>query len=231
MADQPDKRPELKPETISAAAARRYWRALMGNIVSLIQAAAWLAEHSPALARSLLILSQEEAGKANEVYKRAQVTWTQGEGSVNLDGWFLKMERLHDPKIIASLDADDQLDPFWGDYSSYEFDPTTTEAAQYVADERKGREKHARIVNQRKQAGFYVDRRGGRITAPQDEVIDDIRDQIIRTAGVAEMLLITDHTRMQGLAEDKRDLTHDLQMAVMPYSHPEEFKDWVEKTD
>jgi hypothetical protein len=56
------------------------------------------------------------------------------------------MERWHHPKIIASLEADDALDPFWGDYSSYEYEPGM-DIEKYVSDEMEARHPHAKVVN------------------------------------------------------------------------------------
>ncbi|MGS0685099.1 AbiV family abortive infection protein [Nakamurella sp. GG22] len=216
-------------ETISATAARKYWRALMTNVVSLVDSADTLAEESPSLSRSLLILAQEEAGKANELYIRSQRAWSDGLDVIELDEQFLKMERWHHPKIIASLQADAELDPFWGDCTSYDFDPNTMDMQQYVSDRIDAEDTYAKGLNRRKQAGFYVDRDGESVNPPQDVTIEDIRAEIVRTAGVAEMLLITDNSRMQRLPENKFDSTHDLQMALMPYSHPQEFADWLNR--
>ena len=79
------------------------------------------------------------------------------------------------------------------------------------------------MLRLQKQAGCYVDRVGQTITTPADAEVGDMRAALIRAAQVAEMLLIADHTRMQHLPAGPQDSTMDLQMRVMPYSHPDEF--------
>lgn len=37
------------------------------------------------------------------------------------------------------------------------------------------------------------------------------------------MLLITDHTRMKFDSPDRYDSTSDIQMRLLPFSHPDEF--------
>jgi hypothetical protein len=49
-----------------------------------------------------------------------------------------------------------------------------------------------------------------------------VRD-LIRTAAVAEMLLITDHSRMKFDSPDRYDPTSDIQMRLLPFSHPDKF--------
>ena len=93
------------------------------------------------------------------------------------------------------------------------------------------RKAHAGVLNLQKQAGFYVDRVSQTITAPVDAEVGDMRLALIRAAQVAEMLLISDHTRTQYLPAERQDSTMDLQMRVMPYSHPDEFFEASDKSD
>lgn len=197
---------DVPSEAVSAALARQYWRALLANVVSLIEDAATLLEASPARARSLLILAQEETGKAHAIYGLAERAWSSDLPTVELPVWFLKLERLHRDKIVASQAFTEDLPAFWGDFT--ELEPTAPSAAE---------------INLQKQAGFYVDRDGDQVTSPQEaEVVPAaLIDDVVRTAGVAEMLLITDHSRMKADSPDRYDSTHDLQARLLPFSHPD----------
>jgi AbiV family abortive infection protein len=210
---------------MSAAAARTYWRALMENVVSLIEDAAALLEQSPARARSLLILGQEELGKAHGIYELANRAWTDGEPTVELPDRFIKMERSHPPKIIQSLDFGSELAQFWGDYSfldEYQ-EMTIDEAVEHALAKRENYKTSAKTINLQKQAGFYVDRNGEEISSPQTVTVGNLADDIVQTAGVAEMLLITDHSRMKMETPDSYESTHDLQFRLLPFSHPGDF--------
>ena len=206
------------------AVARQYWRSLVENAIALIEDAARLVDNSPARARSLLILAREEIGKASRLYDLSAAAWSEGREVVTLDGHFVGLEKMHNPKITASVEADEDLDPFWGDYSAYEdFDVETDNLEEWVRKKDVDRRAQAGTLNLQKQAGFYVDRVGQTITTPADAEVGDMRAALIRAAQVAEMLLIADHTRTQHLPAEQQDSTMDLQMRVMPYSHPDEY--------
>jgi len=218
------------PEDVPAAVARQYWRALVENAISLIEDAACLVENSPARARSLLILAREETGKASKLYDLASSAWSEGREMVALDARFVGLERMHNPKITASIEADEDLDPFWGDHSAYDdFDVETDDLGDWFRKKDLDRGAQAGVLNLQKQAGFYVDRAGHTITTPVGAEVGDMRLALIRAAQVAEMLLISDHTRMKDLPPEREDSTMDLQMRVMPYSHPDEFFEVFDK--
>jgi AbiV family abortive infection protein len=210
--------------TIPAALARDYWRALLGNATSLIEDAALLLDQSPARARSLLILAQEELGKAQRLYDLASHAWSSQAATVDLPPSFTEMERWHNPKIVASLEQAAELPAFWGDYSSLaampSLDATAEEWDAHIAEVEAGHRKSAHAINLQKQAGFYVDRDGDSIRSPQEVEVPTIVEEVMRTAGVAEMMLISDHTRMQD-DDGPYDPTHDLQQRLLPFSHPE----------
>lgn len=203
-------------EYIDSGLARRWWRALIENVVSLIEDAHLLLEHGSAgRARSLAVLAKEELGKATWIYELAAVRWTCGEPQVILYGDFPKRFRHHTQKLIASLQFDADLEPFWGDYSS----------RTYEQDHEWGIfDEPAERLNKAKQAGFYVDRIGDVVNAPADISAHGIASDIVRLAQVALMMLISDHTRTQDLAGDPDDPTHDLQTRLLPIGYAEEWK-------
>lgn len=196
----------------------------MTNVVSLVDDAAMLAEQSPARARSLLILAQEETGKAHVIYDAAQSAWTEGLPVVELPPRFRRLERLHQPKIIASMELEEELPSFWGDYSTIEplADLTMEQLDGHLKARSAERALSAGEVNRRKQAGFYVDRDDDQITTPQTVQVtpSDLVHELMRTAAVAEMLLISDHSRMKLDSPDRYDSTRDLQTRLLPYAHP-----------
>lgn len=197
-----------------------YWLALVENVVSLIEDSVLLLEQSPSRAQSLLILAQEEAGKANALYDACDATWSFGGDTITLHEDFLEMERWHHPKIILSLKATDALGPFWGEYARRGCD--RRQNARSEIEEQKAMERQARAINKRKQNGFYVDRTGSGLITPQTAERVDLAAEVKRTAGIAEMMLITDHSRSKYLGSSRfGGDTDDLQARLLPYAHPE----------
>ena len=209
-------------ETMSGEEVRQWWRALMENVVALLEDAhLLLVSGSSARGRSLGILAQEELGKALWLYDAAHPVWTAGHGSITLPDKFEAMARKHPPKLIEALSFGQQLAGFWGDYSHEESRPPELWLERF---EREAAEKEtaADRMNQDKQSGFYVDRKQGTLHTPADVGPQGIEEALKRSTQVAEMLLITDHSRMKhhGVAYDS---THDLQMRLLPFSHAEEY--------
>lgn len=159
-------------EIITAALARAYWRALLGNATALIEDAALLLEQSPARARSLLILAQEETGKAHWLYELVGQSGPPALPTVDLPPYFTDMERRHGPKLEASLEQAADLAAFWGDYSDLAspppLDASSEEWGAHIDSIVAGHRRAAREINGCKQAGFYVDREGETVRGPQD---------------------------------------------------------------
>jgi 2-polyprenyl-6-methoxyphenol hydroxylase-like FAD-dependent oxidoreductase len=76
-------------------------------------------------------------------------------------------------------------------------------------------------------AGFYVEADASGVRAPANVPADGVQEHLRRVAGAAEMLMIEDHSRMK-YGSGAYDGTQDLQMGLMPYSHPEEFADFIQ---
>lgn len=77
---------DKEPQTISADSARRWWRALMLNIVALVEDAASLATHDrPGRAQALVILAMEELARARWLYEAAEREWTAPPGLCGLE--------------------------------------------------------------------------------------------------------------------------------------------------
>ncbi|ARE38165.1 hypothetical protein A0W34_32385 (plasmid) [Rhodococcus sp. BH4] len=219
-----------EPETVTADFARRWWKELMANTVSLVEDAAILASNdSPGRAQSLIVLAMEEFAKARWLYEAAEHEWTaplglygfepRPAGDVIVPLGLRSTRRPHAEKLQAAEQFASGLAGFWSvDLRMDYYERPDLETFTATAKQR----------NLDKQAGFYVDRDGESITSPLSTTADDIADIIPRAAQVVQMHLIEDHTRQQD-AEDHSliDSAEDLHWAVMPYSDPELFADFV----
>lgn len=86
----------------------------------------------------------------------------------------------------------------------------------------------AKQRNLDKQAGPYVDRNGESIASPLTITGDEIANAIRQTAKVVQMHLIQNHTRQQDAINGAMiDSAEDLHWAVMPYSDPKLYGDFV----
>lgn len=219
-------------ELISRNDARVYWRALVENAVGLIRDAATLLDTSAGRSRSLLVLAQEQLGQSAVLYDLASAAWSSQSGDVVLSDRFVSLERMHPSKLVAAIEQDDELDSFWGDYSreDAEADLDVDDYLHYLTERDARRKNEAAGFNAVKQAGFYVDRTPAGVRAPQDQERGTLPEEIRRAAGVAEMLLVRDHTRQQAGA-DGYESAQDLHAEVLPYAHPEEFLELMQRVN
>lgn len=208
--------------------ARAWWRALMTNVVDLIvDSHRLLRAGSVARARSLTILALEELGKAERVYNAAERPWSTGLSTVPIPEQLLDWRR-HPEKLDQGLFYSDYLPAFWGDWMSIPIrEPIDGGFAAWHDERRQDTQARARDLNLKKQSGFYVDRSAdGALATPATDPVthEEVSDLHKRVAGAAEMLLITDHSRMKQETPDRYDSTHMLQTALLIYSHPEDFE-------
>ncbi|MET3808849.1 AbiV family abortive infection protein [Nakamurella sp. UYEF19] len=220
---------EKEPETITADFARRWWKSLMANTVALVEDAALLASHdSPGRAQALIVLAMEELAKARWLYEAAAYEWTAPLGLYGLEPrpagnvvpeGLSSTRRPHAEKLQVAEQFASGLAGFWSlerrmeYYERPDLETFTATAMQRNLD---------------KQAGLYVDRDGESITSPLAITGGEIADVIRRTAKVVQMHLIEDHTRQQDAPDASLiDSAEDLHWAVMPYSDPELFTDFV----
>ena len=211
-----------------AEQARAFWRALVDNAAHLVDDSALLAMTSPARSQSLLVLAQEELGKAVWVYNAFEASWSSGRNDELAVPELGKGARDHLAKFMEAYKYGDDLDHFWGDYSSMGDFPDSNDPEDWKAwaQERHEQAREAsREANAAEQAGFYVDVTGsGAFKSPTDLDIPHLADQRAFVAGVIEMLLIQDHVRIkhQGLTYDS---THATQARLLRHAHPEYFED------
>lgn len=226
------KRSEKEPETITAEFARQWWKSLMTNTVALVEDAALLASHdSPGRAQALIVLAMEELAKARWLYEVAEYEWTaplglyglepRSAGDVAVPEGLSSTRRPHSEKLQVAEQFASGLAGFWSlDRRMEYYERPDLETFTATAKQR----------NLDKQAGFYVDRDGGSITSPLAITAEDVANAIRRTAKVVQMHLIEDHTRQQETPDVSMiDSVEDLHWAVMPYSDPELFADFMDR--
>jgi AbiV family abortive infection protein len=220
---------------LTAQNSRAYWRTLMTNVVALIDDAhVLLGNGSPGRARSLLILAQEELARAAVLYDTVVHAWEGNAETVELPAQLdparpgktkrhLAVSKNHHDKVTHAEAYGHDLKPFWADYSDW-------------ADSASGPvSRDPAAVDREKQAGFYVaaaPSAGGGFESPLDVESDPVVVELERVAGLAEMALISDHTRMQASGTaDGDDSVQDLHSMVLPYAHPELWVNFIGQRD
>lgn len=221
-------------EEISAAFARQWWKTLMANTVALVEDSSVLANHdSPGRAQALIVLAMEELAKARWLYQAAEWEWSAPLGlygatprpaqAIGVPEGLRAARRPHSEKLKVAEQFASGLAGFWDPARRMEYyDLASPETFEATAKQR----------NLDKQAGFYVDRSGETITSPLQVPPGVVGDEIRRAAKVIQMHLIEDHTRQQDAPDPSRiDSVEDLHLAILPYSDPELFADFVERID
>jgi len=202
---------------------RRFWKALMENAAMLVaDAHVLLKTGSAGRARSLLVLAQEELGKALWLYEAFADAWNSGDLAPRTVDQLLVDGRSHTRKFLEATVFGDNLRGFWGHYGVTE-EPLEGESWDSMFTRRRAEaESAARSANVQKQRGFYADRDdSGTIHSPSEVALDGISEDLQKTAQIIEMLLITDHSRMKFDAATDYDSTHEQQAKLMPMAHPE----------
>lgn len=140
-------------------------------------------------------------------------------GQVEVPEGLRTTRRRHTEKLQVAEQFASGLDGFWDPGRRLEYyELPDLDAFLHTAQQR----------NLNKQAGVYVDRSGETITSPLQVPGHGIGDDIRRAARVIQMHLIEDHTRQQDCTDHKLiDSAEDLHWAVIPYSDPELFADFI----
>lgn len=225
MAKIPNK--DRPVETISAEAARTWWKALMTNACGLIEDAAMLAQkESYGRATSLVVLSMEELAKARWLYEAAKYQWNKPlglwrrppevAGLVEVPEQLRSTQVQHAVKLQTAERFASGLAGFWNEDRRREY---------YFPEDLETFEKSAKQRNLDKQAGFYVDRvRDAVPRSPLDIGPDGIAEMVQHAAQVLEMHLIEDHTRQQDTPYPSLiDSSQDLHTDILALAYPEEF--------
>lgn len=212
--------------TMTPTEARAFWKALVDNATSLIADAHVLVNAgSFGRARSLTVLAQEELGKALWIYETFERSWSEGASAPLAVDELAKSGRHHVRKYARAYVFGGELDQFWGRLDVDRWTPRDGETEDEMF-QRWNREtdEAAKLANSAKQSGFYVDRdSAGAITSPRDVERGSTPEDLQTAAQVIEMMLITDHTRMQQHSSTPFDSTYEQQFRLLPISHPE---DW-----
>jgi len=219
--------------TMTGSEAREFWKALMDNASYLVADARLLSEAgSSGRAQAVMVLAQEELGKALWIYDEFEHPWSRGDDTERTVERLREHGRSHIQKYLEATTFGDELAIFWGDFSAFESGPegeTTEEMMERFRAEAESRrvqsEAAARDANIAKQNGFYVDRdMQGSVLSPSSIESGSIEADLQLAAQVIEMLLIKDHSRMKLEAATPYDSTHAQQFRLLPISHPE---DWA----
>lgn len=227
------KRDDSEPEYVTADFARLWWKSLMANVVALVEDAALLASHeSPGRAQSLIVLAAEELAKARWLYEAAEYEWStplglyglepRSAGEVTVPEGLSSTRRPHAEKLQVAEQFASGLAGFWNLERRMEY-YERPDLETFIAT--------AKQRNLDKQAGFYVDRAADKIASPLEIPAEGIANAIRHTAKVVQMHLIEDHTRQQDAPDASLiDSVEDLHWAVMPYSDPELFAEFTNRS-
>jgi len=174
---------------LTPTAARALWVALLENAARIVVDADALFP-SPR-AQSLIVLAQEEVGKASWVYRAFWNAWSIG-GETTLEVPELRKGAVnHLAKLIEAADRATVLVEIPGEPNSIEVELAKAHAPEFLAAYFK---KLAQEDNTAKQHGFYVDLQpDGSFTLPHATERPLLRAQIWETADMINWFLTEDH--------------------------------------
>jgi AbiV family abortive infection protein len=158
----------------------------MRNVTELLEdAAALLDRGSAGRARSLVVLAGEELGKAVWVYRAAHAAWDGESNEVQVPEDFEERSRRHPPKIKTAERYRSWLaKDFNGEWPARDDDGDGEEYKDLAGE-----------LNDRKQAGFYVDWINGRMRQPSDVTADGVAEDLQGLAQAAHLLMFEDWSR------------------------------------
>ena len=126
---------------MSPAEAREYWKALMDNASALLADAHMLrSAESYARAGSLMVLAQEELGKALWVYDVYSTAWSLGDATPRTVDRLEQHGRDHIQKYLEASTFGHELAWFWGDSSSLRAPEGQTPAEARARREREAKD-------------------------------------------------------------------------------------------
>ncbi|MCR6492968.1 AbiV family abortive infection protein [Cellulomonas sp. P24] len=189
--------------TMTPAAARAFWLALLDNAARIVVEADMLFP-SPR-AQSLVVLAQEEVGKAIWVHNAFRSAWGDGDATPSEVPELRQHARRHIPKLMQATDfwtaMIDVPDGTGASSSSTGFSssgPIEVEVVREHAPEFlvAYHQKLAHVNNQAKQRGFYVDLDDdGTFTVPHEIDRPELRGQIWEVADMVQWCLDDDAMR------------------------------------
>lgn len=176
---------------LTPSAARAFWLALLDNAARLIVEADALFP-SPR-AQSLVVLAQEEVGKAVWVYRSFWNAWNNGDETPLEVPELAKQGFQHVPKLREATDFSTlQLD-LPGNAEPVDIEIVKAHAPEILS---AYLERLAQEDNEAKKRGFYVDLQAdGTFTVPHEIERPLLRFQIWEAAEMIKWFLIDDHLR------------------------------------
>jgi len=177
--------------TMTPTVARALWLALLDNAARLVVEADALFP-SPR-AQSLVVLAEEEVGKAVWVYKAFSSAWSGGDETPSEVPELRKLGRAHIEKLIEATDFATCMLDVPGIPKPVEIELVRTHARE-VLDSYLERVAHE--DNHAKQKGFYVDlKEDGTFTVPHEIDRPLLKSQIWETADMIKWFCDEDHLR------------------------------------
>jgi AbiV family abortive infection protein len=176
--------------TMTPAAAREFWRALVDNAAGLIVDANTLYPTSPARAQALIVLAQEELGKSEWISEACWELWQSGsEEPVHIPR--LKDHgRSHIEKFATADEASNDIRFLWTVPPDAQLGKAVTTTEQEV---REYHRTFAREADADKQNGLYVDRRrDGTLSIPKEIKRPHLADEIVIAAQLCLQVMMTD---------------------------------------
>jgi AbiV family abortive infection protein len=176
---------------LTPPAARAFWMALLDNAARIIVEADALFP-SPR-AQSLIVLAQEEVGKAVWVYKSFWNAWNDGDETPREVPDLGKRGFHHLAKLIEATDFSILQVEVPGNAEPVDIELMRTHAPGVLYAYLEGL---AREDNEAKKRGFYVDLRAdGSFTVPHEIDRPLLRFQIWEAADMIKWFLVDDHLR------------------------------------
>jgi len=176
---------------MTPTAARAFWLALVDNAARILVEADALFP-SPR-AQSLVVLAQEEVGKAVWVYETFWSAWSYGDETPLEVAELRKQGRLHLAKLMKATDFHTALIEVPGNLEPVEVELVKEHAPELLVAYST---RLAHEDNQAKQKGFYVDlEEDGSFTVPHEIDRPFLRSQIWWAADMVKWLLDEDHLR------------------------------------
>ncbi|WP_104198708.1 AbiV family abortive infection protein [Cryobacterium sp. Y29] len=200
---------------LTPTTARAFWLALLENAARIIIDADALFP-SPR-AQSLIVLAQEEVGKAVWVYKSFRNAWYDGDETPHEVPELRKQGVHHLAKLIEAADFGTVLAEVPGNPEPIEIELVKTHAPDVLDAYLKGL---AQEDNEAKKSGFYVDLRAdGSFTVPHEIERPLLRSQIWETADMIQWFLMEDHLRasLTGNAVSPTEEVESLLLAVLAH--------------
>ncbi|MGV8967199.1 MAG: AbiV family abortive infection protein [Cellulomonas sp.] len=176
---------------MTPTAARTFWLALLENAARLVVEADALFP-SPR-AKSLVVIAQEEVGKAVWVYKAFWCAWKDGDETPTEVPELRTKGLLHAAKLAAANGFLTPLVEYPGSPGLVDTELVEAHDPEWLAAHLAG---IAHEDNQAKKKGFYVDvEEDGSFTVPHEIERPDLSTQIWWTADMIRWFLVEDALR------------------------------------